>query len=123
MKRILLAVLLLCSIFAFTGAVSPENRRGVIRKDDCEKIWKECYGKVSVTQNRSEARYWFYVENDKNRAQLLISLSDKYEANRPGRWFMSTDPYGIKIAFVQSRLDADCVIAFVPEGKERFNWR
>lgn len=123
MKRLLLVLLLLCSIFAFTGAVSPEGRRGVIRKDDCERIWKDCYGKVSVTRNRSEARYWFYVENDENQAQLLVSLCDEHKANRPGRWFMSTDPYGTKIAFVQSRFDAHCIIAFVPEGKERFNWR
>ncbi|MGF0068482.1 DUF6150 family protein [Candidatus Spyradosoma sp. SGI.093] len=126
MKKIFAFLLLLCSTFVLTGAKAPDSpvmRGGRFYKDECERIWKECYGKISVTQNRSEARYWVFVEKNKSDAKLLISLCDKYRASKPGRWFLSTDPYGIKIAFVQSWLEADITVAFVPEGQERFNWR
>ena len=60
MKKIFAFLLLICSTFALAGAKAPDSpvmRGGRFYKDECEKIWKECYGKISVTQNRSEARY------------------------------------------------------------------
>ena len=125
MKKFLLLFVLLVSTFALTGASAPSSpvmRRGIWR-DECKRIWEKCYGRICIVQNRSEAQFRFHVTDNKYAAELWVSAVDRYDANKPGHWWLGDRANtSWKVAFVESRLDADCSIAFVPKGEARFNW-